>query len=323
MSADIVTLTCPALSRMDEVEAIAAEWDALLARSPCHPSFSSPGWFLAACRAWPRLVPHVVTAWEGDRLAGVLPLAVDPERREARFATDLADYNDAVAVAGDEAVRELLRAALPEVNSGYDRLVLGGLRRDSNLLSAEPSWHGRVTPCPYLLLPATYEEYLASRGPRFRQRLRARQARAAAAGVTSRRLTPETLPPERLPELFLSLHLSRFGGRSCFDAEPAQGFVREALPGLFARGRAEVFALLAGERALAVQVCFADVHGLANWNGGFLPEAAPFAPGRLLIETAIEHACATGLEVYDLMRGDEGYKERWTSGVRTVETIEL
>jgi CelD/BcsL family acetyltransferase involved in cellulose biosynthesis len=321
--ADTATLTCRVLSRMAEVEAIAAEWDALLTRSPCHSAFSSPGWFLAACRASPRLVPHVLTAQDGERLAGVLPLAVDPERREARFATDLADYNDVVATPGDEAVRELLRASLPALSGSYDRLVLGGLRRDSNLLSAEPSWRGRVTSCPYLLLPATYGEYLASRGPRFRQRLRARQARAAAAGVTACRLTPEALPPERLPELFLSLHLSRFGGRSCFDAAPAQDFVREALPDLFARGRAEVFALLAGERALAVQVCFADSHGLANWNGGFLPEAASFAPGRLLIETAIEHACATGREVYDLMRGDEGYKECWTSGVRTVETIEL
>jgi len=64
-------------------------------------------------------------------------------------------------------------------------------------------------------------------------------------------------------------------------------------------------------------------NSLCSWNGGFLPDAAQYSPGRLLFAAGIEHAIASGLEEYDLLRGSHAYKASWATHSRTIGKLEF
>ncbi len=328
------SLAYETLTGRAQVESLAGEWEALLERSPASPAFSSPAWFLASCRARPGLAPHVVTARRGGELAGLLPLAVNRsnEGDELVFGTWLCDYNDAVVSPEEpEAAAGLLRRALGE---GH-RMRLSFVRPDSACVRAlaalgedeqpeRPAESRRL--CPWVRLPGSYEQYLEGRSSEARKSLRRAWRRAAAEGFEARELTPgeiapTELAPSQLAETFLAVHLARFGDSSCFARPDGAGFARELLPELFARRRLRVFALLRAGRPAALDLCMADGAGLRSWNGGFLPEAGPFSPGRLLTDQGIRRACELGLAEYDFLRGTEAYKESWATDRR--EILEL
>jgi len=320
------------LTRLSEVEAIAAEWEVLLERSPCNRSFSSPEWYIAACRSDPEISPYVVVARRGASLFGILPLAKTRAGATLTFATTLADYNDIVAAAEDLAVTAgLLNHALAHTR-GYDKLVLTDIRQDSNCARALPLIKpGNNTDqilqvyatCPVVHFPSSYDEYLQSRSKAFQKELRHVQRKAVRNNLMVKQLEPMTLPASQLPGVFLSLHLDRQRTGSCFERETAQSFIKEALPPLFAKRKLRVFALFEEERMVAINLCMLGVDSLCYWNGGFLAEAGCWSPGKLLIETGIKQSYDMGLKEYDFLRGSEDYKLDWANDARRIYRMEL
>jgi CelD/BcsL family acetyltransferase involved in cellulose biosynthesis len=310
---------------------IVPAWNELLDRSRCNPAFSAPIWFLGACQVQPDLLPWLVLAWRGDSLAGVLPLAVKLETREAIFPNSMSNYNDLIVADGDVAsAAGLLEAVLSE-REEFRRLELKYLRQDSNLIAAlrilegRPPLAGCCLPGPeysYISLPATRAEYLATRSHSFRKETSRVMRKAAAHGLVTHELTPANFPAERLPGLFLDLNLSRFGERSAFRRVPQNAsFCRLALPILFAERRLHAFAIWRDDRILALDLSFRGERSLCTWNGGYPPEAECWSPGRLLLLAGIERACDLGLEEYDLLRGNQEWKRRWANRTRQLGTI--
>jgi CelD/BcsL family acetyltransferase involved in cellulose biosynthesis len=318
-------LTYEVLGELPAVEAIAAEWDALLEQSPCNRAFSCSKWFLASCRLDLTLRPHVIAARRGAALAGVFPLVVCDGGEVATFASELSDYNDIIARRDDDPVLEGLLRHAASRGTGYRRVVLSRLRHDSNCVRAA----GRVAPagttapafqvrgrCSYVRMASSYEEYLQTRSRSFRKGLRRAQRGADGNRLVVRELEPEHFPPGQIPSAFLSLNLDRWGTESYYRSPFVEAFVLELLPELFAAGRLRAFALFRDEHLLALDLCMVGADSLCSWNGGFLAEAAPWSPGKLLIAAGIEHAHRMKLAEYDLLRGDETYKKSWANSHR-------
>jgi CelD/BcsL family acetyltransferase involved in cellulose biosynthesis len=321
---------CEALTDLGAVEALAPRWDALLERSPCNRAFSSPWWFLASCRVMAGRLPYLVVAHRGRELAGVLPLWVDAASRTAEFGVLLSDYNDVVAEGTAPEVPAALLAFAARAPHPFERVVLRRLRPDSCCLRALP----RLAPaagrhlldsrvCPYARLPASFAEYLRTRGERLRKGLRNAANRAARQGAAVRELTPAELPGGALPDAFLRLHDERFGDKSCFQAPAHRQLAAELLPRLFAAGRLKVFGLLRGTELLGIDVCPFAPDSLCVWNGGFTREAAAWSAGKLLIAAEIAHACRLGFAELDLLVGVESYKLAWTTHLRGLADLEL
>ncbi len=278
---------CEVVTDLGEVEALAPSWEALLERSRCNRAFSSPRWFLASCQVMPERRPYLVVARRGRELAGVLPLRVDAARRTAELGGLLSDYNDVVADAAAPGVAAALLAFAGRAPHPFDRLLLGRLRPDSCCLRALPMLapsagrhllDSRI--CPYARLPASFAEYLRTRGERLRKGLRNAANRAARQGAAVRELTPAELPGGALPDAFLRLHDERFDGRSCFAVPVHRRFAAAVLPPLFAAGRLKVFGLLRGTELLGIDVCPFSPDSLCVWNGGFAREAARLVGGQ-------------------------------------------
>jgi CelD/BcsL family acetyltransferase involved in cellulose biosynthesis len=339
-TADVPTRTAPrdvalaygVLDDLREIEALSAEWDALLERSPCNRAFSSSAWYVTACRVTPALSPYLFTARRGAALVGILPLAVDGDAKEAVFPSKMSNYNDVVAEGDDSAAAAgLLRQAFTGARP-YERLNLWWVRKSSNaaraarLLAAagEVGEAFRVErDYAYLKLPPSYEEFLKGRSRAFRKSLLRAQRKAEDDGLRVRELTPDEFPPDELPETFLRLHLARFGERSCFQRPDNLTFARLALPLLYARRQMRVFALLRGEEVVGIDLSMAGAASLCTWNGGFLPEVEDWSPGRLVIDAGVRRACELGLGEYDLLRGAYDWKMSWADSVREVGRLEF
>lgn len=312
-------------------ERIVPRWNALLDRSTCNRAFSSPIWFLAACRVQPELVPWLALAWQGESLVGIFPLTVNPATEAAIFPSTRSDYNDIVVADGDAAsAAALIECALSE-QGRFRSLDLQAVRQDSNLAAALAVLETRrrltVQRIPdhqgsYIALARSRTDYLASRSRIFRKSMNRILRKAEADGVAMRELTPANFPPEELAALFFRLHFSRFGDASAFRREPRHSeFVELALPALFSGRRLHVFVLQKEERILALDFCFRGVRSLCTWNGGYLPEAACWSPGRLLLLFGMQRAHELGLEEYDLLRGKQAWKATWANRNRILEKI--
>jgi len=328
-----VSLRYEVVTELAAAERIVAAWNELLDRSICNRAFSSPVWFLAACQVQPELTPWLALAWRDECLAGVLPLAVRPETQEAVFPNSMSNYNDLIVANGDVAAAAGLFERMLSECGYFRRLDLKWIRQDSNLAAALQALAGRreLADCYlsdreyfYIALPPTQAEYLASRSRAFRKGVSRTQRRAAADGLTMHELTPADLPPERLVELFLRLHFSRFGEQSAFrPGLPNTPFAELALPILFAQRRLHVLSVQKEQHILALDLLFRGARSLCAWNGGYPPEAECWSPGRLLLLFGIQRAYQLGLEEYDLLRGNQKWKTSCANQIRAVGRIVL
>jgi CelD/BcsL family acetyltransferase involved in cellulose biosynthesis len=325
------TIYYQVLTELSEVAAISSEWNALLMSSACNRAFSSPEWFLAACKVIPSISPHVIVARRDTSIVGILSLAVKNNEEEAIFPTPLSDYNDIIVSSDDSSVAAGLLDYAISNPRGYHKIVLEGIRKDSNCARAvklllptynlEQELHKES--CPYLFLPSTYDEYQATRSSNFRGSLKRKKKRAKENNIIISQLEPNHFPPHQIAENFLFLHLSRIGYQSCFNAPNNQAFVKEVFPALFMKKKMQVFVLLIKEKILGIHLCMMGVNSLCFWNGGFSQEVECYAPGKLLMDAAIKSAYAMGLEEYDLLHGTESYKIKWANNIRYIGQVEF
>lgn len=326
------TLTVQVLNELPDIIAISSEWDSLVNRSSCNRAFSSSRWFIASCRNDPAMRPYVIIARRGKAIAGILPLVLTEHGQVARFPNYLSDYSDIIAAPDDFRVVSRLLHFARSVPDGYKTIVLSNLRRDSNCLRAmriqEP--HGpvdnsfeEIVRCYNLRLPANYDDFLRTRSSRFRKRVKRLQRLADAADLTVCELEPDTFPSDRLPDVFLPLHLDRRTTNSCFESTSAQSFVEEVIPYLFEKRAIRACAVFQRDRMVAIDLYTMGSNSLCAWNGGFLAEIEHCSPGKLLINAGIKMACELRLEEYDFMRGIEAYKSYWSNTHRSIGQVKI
>lgn len=302
------------------VAALSEQWDRLLRGTTCNQAFSSSVWFLSACKA-DSSSPCVIAAWRGSELVGILPLVQVAGGGRAEFPPP-GDYNDMIARPDDKLVME----GMLDYTLGLGRAIsLRNLRLDSNCYRTVAQARPELVEtrfqvdhtCFYIDLHTSYDDYLASRSQKLRADLRRQERKARQDGLVVTALSPESFAPERLPEVFLSLNFARFQEKASLRFPTRQAFVRAAFPELFRQGRLKPFALTAGGQVIAIDICVAGPRGLCAWNGGFLPEAEEYSPGKLLMAEQLRQSFALGWKEYDWLRGADSYKTRWATGSRT------
>lgn len=94
-------------------------------------------------------------------------------------------------------------------------------------------------------------------------------------------------------------------------------FFAELIQRLLPRGWLHFSVLELDAEPIAFHFGFLYQGRLYWYKPSFSPEHARFSPGSLLIRFLIEHALTIGLTELDFTIGEEHFKERFTSGVRT------
>jgi CelD/BcsL family acetyltransferase involved in cellulose biosynthesis len=320
------------LSDLSEVSQISHEWDRLLADSSCNRAFGSAEWYIASCRLHSSSSTYLVVATRETEIVGILPLVLNPEDGVARFPHYMTDYNDIIARGDNPSLAaDLLSYALLSVGR-CKKVVLTRLRQDSNCVKAAPFVaanpnialdHREIHAYRYIRLPRSFDEYLASRSKAFKKSIRRAEHRIENSCLTIRELPPDDFDAARLAELSISLAIARQKEESFFWQPQAQSFVREVFPIIFHKRGLRAFAILEGERVIALNLCMAKSNSLGYWNGGFLAEAECWSPGRILFAFGIKQSIDMKLEEFDFMLGQEAYKASWANSSYAVSEMQL
>lgn len=306
-----------------ELDALRGEWHDLLDRCPAATPFQSPEWLLSWWQAIGAGELHVVTLRRGERLVGLAPLFVyvepDRTRHLTMLASGLSDYEDILLEPGvaDTGAALILRQ-IAALRDRWDVASFQELPAGSPLLKAPcPSAlsvdRRAASSCATLALPATIEELEAKLSWRFRRRLRNARNRLARAR-DARFVTADAASLSALLDALFRLHTARWrerGGPGVLADARLRRFHAEAASGFLRRGRLRLHALLLRGQPVAVLYGFARGDRTYMYLSGLDPDASFCSPGILLLHHAIAQAIGEGARTFDMLRGDESYKDDW------------
>jgi len=307
------------IGRIDGLEEVAPELSVLAEASGN--VFATPEWLSAW---WTHFgddqEARFHTVRDDGRLVALLPLVLWRRApRVLRFAGHgPSDVMGPVCAPED---RLVAAAALERVLQEADWDVLLAERLASSDL-LPPSLRERLLqaePSPVLHIEGrSWDDYLASKSPNFRQQARRRERKLAKEHEISFRLAddPDRLDAD-LEDLFL-LHNLRWQGYSGALLERRAAFHRDFAHRALERGWLRLWLLEVNRRTVAA------VYGLRFggrelfYQAGRDPDYDRLAVGFVLIVHSVREAFNEGLDAYDFLRGGEGYKERFTDADDTV-----
>jgi CelD/BcsL family acetyltransferase involved in cellulose biosynthesis len=314
------------------------------------PELTAPWRALAELRENPFLTPEWYEAWlathleeqpflavwsDGGEIRGVLPLVRSTTRRTVRLRFAGARRGDwftpACRVEDEGRMGAAVGALLARERSTWKLAQLDRIDCASEWPQALWAQRGPGTPrvrrrrtdvLPYIGFGADgYEGYLKERSRNFRSQLGRRRRKLEAEHGLTFRMTASASELESDLDLLFTLHEQRWeerGGSSL--SEDAMRAHRRFAAAALERGWLRLWTAEAdGEPAAAwygwrigERYCY-SISGLRDGFEGL-------ALGTVLLAHTIERAAAEGATVYDLMWGDEEYKQRFETGRRHAET---
>jgi CelD/BcsL family acetyltransferase involved in cellulose biosynthesis len=319
----------------EEFERAGAAWGDLVAASHAATPFVSHPWLCLWWRHFGRgqeFVAPVVR--DGETLLAGVPLAL---RRAC--GTTVAEIvgtgpvptrGMGLADKADLVVRRDAPAAWPRLAGVVTRLLERVAVLDLKGLDEGSPTPSRLTPCaprpgsvrtlarsvsPYLVLPASWDEYLGSRSGGFRKHLRKyRRLLEQAGAMEIVRLEPDQPLEAWLSEVVAVNQASWTAGRgtNLFRHPRIRAFLLDLLRETARQGWLDLHVLRVGGRAVAYELCFDFAGRVFSYNSAYRRELGRASPGTLLTAAVIEAACRRGRTEYDMLRGDEAYKARWS-----------
>jgi CelD/BcsL family acetyltransferase involved in cellulose biosynthesis len=320
------------------------EWDDLVGRTrrPC--IFSSHDWV----RLWWRHFGEdreflaLLVRGRGGELLAAVPLTIRSLRVPHRLRVveiagtgpvptrgmGLADRADLLVRADAPQALDALIAGVCRLLEHCDVLHVKGLEADSpacaGLIEHAPRPRAaRVldrSQSPYLALTSSWEGYLRGRSQKFRKNLkRSRRLLEDGGPIRISRLATGDDPGPWIAQVTAinerSWSASR--GTNLFLHPRLRSFLTEIVSHMARRGWIELHVLHVGDRSVAYELCFDFGGCVLAYNASYDQELARASPGMLVTASIIESSCARGRTEYDMLRGDESYKLRWSETVRS------
>jgi CelD/BcsL family acetyltransferase involved in cellulose biosynthesis len=312
-------------------------WDELVAGSPAASPFMRHAWHGAWAKAAD--AEHVrasfVVALRGSHsVDALLPLTLRPLRFRGRAVTALTwatrsvgcpDHLD-IPAAGDAAlesvvpVLEQLRweiaifSGVAEKAPNLDRVIQEFSRRGHAVRQT------RLDVCPYLDLPASWDECLATLSASRRQTVRRRERNL----VRDHGATLVDYAPERLDEGWAHLHAlheARWDGAGALS-NTSERLLRYFFESLASRGELWLTSLDLNGKPAAAWCGFACGDTVYFYQSGRDPEWESESVGTVLMGMMIRRAIERGFHRFDFLRGEDSYKKSWTSTQRMIyETV--
>jgi CelD/BcsL family acetyltransferase involved in cellulose biosynthesis len=298
------------------------EWDALADRLVA-PPFLRPGWIEAWCRAYAKTAPVVLEARRGGELAGVLPVirhrrtTTGPTNSHTPVFGPLAADEDAAAELAERAVAELGGALVLEpVDPAHAATAAfgDGLRRNGRLTLVEALRHA-----PYVPVEGSFDDYLKGLSKNHRKQLARRRRRLEEAGQVTVEVQTSTRGLGSALEDFVQLESSGWkkgSGTAIASRRANRDFYAEVARWAAERGSLRLSFLALDGRPIAAELGLEEGGVLYALKGGFDPAYGSFGPGQLLTHESLARSFAAGLDSYEFLGRDEGYKLAWTSATR-------
>ena len=322
------------LTSVEELAAVERDWRALA--EELGNAFVTPEWYHASLRHYGEgAQPFVPVVRERDgRLRGLLPLVIHARGRlrTVRFGgANVGDHFQPVARGDDDVMVSVAAArALADERRRWAIVVLDNVTSAPWLQSLLASCPRRLAPVdegsrvlPYADLPDGFDAYMATRKGHFRANLRRRQRQLEAAHTVRFRRTEHESELAADLERFFELHTRRWDARggSIALSERARAFHHDFARAALEAGWLRLWSLEADGETIATWYGWRLGPRYAYYLGGFDTAWSRYGIGLLLVARTIRDACDEGCSVYDMLLGDEPWKESFETGRRSVRTV--
>ena len=306
------------------------EWNALLDETPSHVPFLRheylSTWTLTCGGGeWQQIDAAIVTARDGDRLAGICPLFLDHQHNPPRLmllgSIEISDYLDLLARPAD--LTNFVDGLLPflvESIPGWKSLDLYNLLEDSPTLpvlesaAARLGWQiqvERLQHAPYIPLPGAWDAYLAGIAKTQRHELRRKMRRLEESGLPSRwYLVEDSAGLERGIDEFMAL-MEQDPEKAAFLTPAMREHMRLTLRCAHREGCLHLAFLEIDGRKAAAYLSFDYLNRIWVYNSGLDRSFMEFSPGWVLLGYLLQWANENQRSEFDFMRGDEEYKYRF------------
>lgn len=273
---------------------------------------------------------------EDGALNGIAPLFRTQQNGKTLLqfigSHEIADFLDLITRPADlamfaQAVLEYLAA-----DATWDEIVLYNLL-DSSVTSTSLGEAAAsiglkfaletLQPSPYIKLPTSFEDYMASLDSKQAHELRRKQRKAERS---AEQLTIETIQRGEDLDAALQDFLGLMGqeaDKNRFLSAAMRAQLDAIARAAFAAGWLQLFFLKAGSQRIAGYMNFDYQNRIWGYNAGFNNDYASLSPGWLVMGEMIKWCIENGREAFDFMRGDEEYKYRFGGVNRFVQKVTI
>jgi CelD/BcsL family acetyltransferase involved in cellulose biosynthesis len=320
------------ITTFEEMDLLAAPWNALLDESASHVPFLRheylrTWWQTMGGGEWKEADLMVVVAYAGEKMVGIAPLFFS-RNREGEPALllvgsiEVSDYLDVIARQEDlPAFLKGLFFFLQSQNlPPWKVLDCYNLLENSQTLPALESaaaslgWSyacDRLQHSPHILLPGNWEVYLAGIDKKQRHEIRRKMRRLEESGLPMRAYVvedPATLEAEA--DAFMAL-MAQDPEKAAFLTPAMREFMHSVIRCAFTAGCLQLaFLEINGEKA-AAYLNFNYLNRIWVYNSGLDRKFTEFSPGWVLLGYLLKWANEAQATEFDFMRGDEDYKYRF------------
>lgn len=174
-----------------------------------------------------------------------------------------------------------------------------------------------------LRLPDSFDAYLESLPGKLRHEVRrkARRLHEALPGARVVDAVPETA--ERDLAAFVAMHRQSEGAKGSFMSSERERFFRRLTKDLLPDGTFRLSFLEADGVRVAATVGFRDRERFLLYNSAFDRKHRALSPGIVMITELIRGAVGSGVEAFDLLKGDLSYKYRFGARPRHLVRLTL
>jgi CelD/BcsL family acetyltransferase involved in cellulose biosynthesis len=319
----------------DPRDFVRRDWSNLVTVDPAGTFFHTPGFLKLYWEEFGERPEHLLLAF-GEEEDGTQVAAAAFERagETLRFlgGTEVTDYMGPVADAdaADGFVKELFGAL--GRRDEWRQADLRGLAEDRawlELLQDGARAQGFATEvsedqngvAPFLPLPGSYEEYLASLPAKLRHEIKrkARKLEAEAGPYSISVAHADTLVPYL--DRFVELHRTSEGPKGVFMQPGMEIFFRRLGEAFLSRGIFSLVFIEVGGVKVAGTIGFRFEGTYSLYNSAFDRELRHLSPGMVLVGEDIRIAIEGGCSAFDLLKGDYEYKYRFGSYPRAVKRL--
>jgi CelD/BcsL family acetyltransferase involved in cellulose biosynthesis len=330
-----------------EFAGLAEEWRELFASSGCDNDFLSYEWMSAWWEQWGGAVSLFIVAIRepAGRLVAIAPFCVRASGRFPfsrrilgflSFSKACCDHLDILVDPGFEAAaarsiagvlmasrRDWTYFEFADADADSPRLI--ELRRVLKL-SGLTELAAPASLCPFIQLPGSNLEFLASLSRSMRGNLRGYARRLEGSGPVEMRCVTAAEAIEDAFTDLVRLHGLRFKGlshsSSFLDAD-LQALHKRILVPMARAGRVRIYQLRVNGCTVAALYGFTAGRRFFHYQAGMDPAWLRDGVGAACIAGVIEHCISTGAVEYDFLRGNEEYKTYWTRTARQDCTYRL
>lgn len=163
-------------------------------------------------------------------------------------------------------------------------------------------------------LPESWDQYLKNLSKNHRKRVRRWTRNHLESGQVEIRSTSDNWDIDEAYESLIRLHnlrRSTLPRKGAFESETFCNFHQEAFKRLAANGQAALSAVFLDGEAVAIEYELYSKDTVFAYQSGVDVNVGLSSPGSISILSRLQAAMKDGKKKFDLMRGNEGYKDHW------------